>query len=69
MINFQIRGWTLPGASIGIDFYIRPDLSRLADINVWADAACKCILSVKSYRISRNFLIYTVYLKLKFSLH
>lgn len=51
MINFQIRGWTLPGASIGIDFYIRPDLSRLADINVWADAACKCILSVKSYRI------------------
>lgn len=51
LIIFQIRGWTLPGASIGIDFYIRPDLSRLADINVWADAACKCILSVKSYRI------------------
>ena len=51
LINFQIRGWTLPGASIGIDFYIRRDLSRLADINVWADAACKFILSVKSYRI------------------
>lgn len=36
----QINGWTLPGANIGIEFYLKPDLSKLADVNVWADAAC-----------------------------
>lgn len=31
----------LPGADIGIKYYIYPDISRLADVNVWVDAACE----------------------------
>ena len=34
-----IRGFMLPGADIGIKFYVFPDWSKLGDINVWRDAA------------------------------
>ena len=41
LLILGIRGWMLPGADIGIKYYIYPDISRLADVNVWVDAACE----------------------------
>ncbi len=38
-----IRGWLLPGADIGIRFYLLPDWSKLAQTTVWIDAASKDI--------------------------
>lgn len=38
MFILFIRGITLPGASTGIKYYLIPDLSRLADIQVWMEA-------------------------------
>jgi SNF family Na+-dependent transporter len=40
LLILGIRGWMLPGADIGIKFYIFPDMQRLKDIQVWKDAAC-----------------------------
>lgn len=34
-----IRGWMLDGADIGIEYYIKPDISKLAEARVWKDAA------------------------------
>ncbi|CAF1181269.1 unnamed protein product [Adineta steineri] len=39
LLILGIRGWTLPGCGRGIYFYMKPDLSRLADGRVWNDAA------------------------------
>ncbi|XP_038054203.1 sodium- and chloride-dependent creatine transporter 1-like isoform X2 [Patiria miniata] len=40
-----IRGVTLPGAGTGLLFYLRPDISRLKDAQVWIDAGSQIFYS------------------------
>ncbi|CAB3410982.1 unnamed protein product [Caenorhabditis bovis] len=40
-----IRGLTLPGASTGIYFYLKPNMTRLADTAVWKDAGTQVFYS------------------------
>jgi len=41
-----IRGLTLDGAEIGIDYYIKPDLSKLKEASVWSDAAVQVFFTL-----------------------
>ena len=43
LLILGIRGWLLPGAADGIKYYIYPDFSKLGNLQVWSDAACKCV--------------------------
>jgi SNF family Na+-dependent transporter len=52
LLILGIRGWLLPGADIGIRYYISPDISRLADVNVWVDAAGKFSF-ILSYKVKK----------------
>ncbi|XP_058273471.1 sodium- and chloride-dependent GABA transporter 2-like isoform X2 [Hemibagrus wyckioides] len=45
LLVLLIRGLTLPGASRGIQFYLYPDLGRLADPQVWMDAGTQIFFS------------------------
>ncbi|XP_024863526.2 sodium- and chloride-dependent GABA transporter 2 isoform X2 [Kryptolebias marmoratus] len=45
LVVLLIRGLTLPGAGIGIQFYLYPDLGRLADPQVWMDAGTQIFFS------------------------
>ncbi|XP_076870549.1 solute carrier family 6 member 22, tandem duplicate 2 [Brachyhypopomus gauderio] len=40
-----LRGLTLPGAANGIKFYLYPDITRLADPQVWMDAGSQVFYS------------------------
>lgn len=42
----MIRGLFLNGSMKGIEYYIRPDLSRLNDASVWVDAASQTFFSL-----------------------
>lgn len=41
LLLLGIRGWLLEGAAKGIKFYIYPDFSKLKNLSIWSDAACK----------------------------
>ena len=40
-----IRGLSLPGASLGLEFYLKPDFSKLWSSKVWVDAVTQVFFS------------------------
>ena len=59
LVLLACRGFTLPGAIDGIQYYLTPDWSRLTNPEVWVDAAtqvifslgpaCGCVITLSSY--------------------
>ncbi|BHF68748.1 hypothetical protein SprV_0301178900 [Sparganum proliferum] len=41
-----IRGVTLPGSWLGLQFYLRPDWSRLLNVGLWTNAAVQIFYSI-----------------------
>lgn len=45
MLLFAIRGLTLPGAGFGLNFFLNPDFSKIADPQVWVAAYSQVFFS------------------------
>lgn len=48
LLILGINGWTLPGAGIGIEFYLKPDFNKLLEISVWFDAAVQIFFTMST---------------------
>lgn len=48
MTVMLVRGATLTGAKKGIEFYLKPDLSKLKESSVWSDAASQIFYSLST---------------------
>lgn len=48
LLILGIKGWTLPGAGIGIEFYLKPDFNKLLEISVWFDAAVQIFFTMST---------------------
>nr|XP_002127765.1 sodium- and chloride-dependent taurine transporter [Ciona intestinalis]XP_026694251.1 sodium- and chloride-dependent taurine transporter [Ciona intestinalis]XP_026694252.1 sodium- and chloride-dependent taurine transporter [Ciona intestinalis]XP_026694253.1 sodium- and chloride-dependent taurine transporter [Ciona intestinalis] len=54
LLVLLVRGLTLDGAMDGVRFYLKPDMTRLSDVQVWLDAATQVFYS---YALCKGMLI------------